>query len=457
MAESSSGLNFAPTSSTTIITTTSITTFSQPLLISTTPVCSYIQSTRTPDLSSLSPIVSPMQTSTQDSYASPSATQDTQDDIECSWQEIKKKGKPKRQRESDKGHSLHTAKKFNPNKPNEGATTSNIYSVLENEDTTEKRQDGHTVKYKPPPIYIQDVVNYPNMLSCLETSLHRDEFYCKTLGNNVRVNTNTPEAYRKLKHLLNQNKIAHHTYQPKEERAYRVVIKHLHQSIPVEEIKEALEIKGFQIRNVSNIRSWQTKQPLPLFFIDQEPNENNKNIYKLTNLLGTKITVEAPRKRKEIPQCMRCQQYGHTKSYCTRPYYCVKCAENHPTSHCQKNPKSPAKCVLCDSAHPANYKGCSVYRNLLNTRNKPVYPTKNQTPQNTPIVPEKPTSKEPDTHKINQDISYAQITKSNTLDNKNEKFLHNFLNKFETMFNQLMNQNSMIINLLSTLIKNNNG
>ena len=29
-----------------------------------------------------------------------------------------------------------------------------------------------------------------------------------------------------------------------------------------------------------------------------------------------KITVEAPRKKKSIVRCTRCQSYGHTKTYC---------------------------------------------------------------------------------------------------------------------------------------------
>lgn len=36
--------------------------------------------------------------------------------------------------------------------------------------------------------------------------------------------------------------------------------------------------------------------------------------------------------------------------------------------------------------------------------------------------------------------------------NGNDITLSQFLNKFETMFNQLMNQNSMMLNLLTTLI-----
>ena len=66
----------------------------------------------------------------------------------------------------------------------------------------------------------------------------------------------------------------------------------------------------FLIRNVSNIRSWKTKEPLPMFFVDQEPNDTNKKKYELYQLLGTKIVVESPRKKRIIRQWLRCQDYG---------------------------------------------------------------------------------------------------------------------------------------------------
>ncbi|CAH2092755.1 unnamed protein product [Euphydryas editha] len=49
-----------------------------------------------------------------------------------------------------------------------------------------------------------------------------------------------------------------------------------------------------------------------------------------------------------------------------RPYRCVKCEEGHKISECTKKDRnSPAKCALCCCDHPANYKGCTVYREIL--------------------------------------------------------------------------------------------
>ena len=49
------------------------------------------------------------------------------------------------------------------------------------------------------------------------------------------------------------------------------------------------------------------------------------------------------------------------------------CAMWWPTrfKDCMKPRHNPAKCALCGEDHPANYKGCIVYKNLVATRSNP--------------------------------------------------------------------------------------
>jgi hypothetical protein len=79
---------------------------------------------------------------------------------------------------------------------------------------------------------------------------------------------------------------------------------------------------------------WQTKQPLPLFYADLEPNQNNFDIFKLSLICYTKIKVEEI--RNHIMQCQRCQNLGHTKSYFNRQPR-VKCSESHLTENFSKS------------------------------------------------------------------------------------------------------------------------
>ncbi|XP_065219654.1 uncharacterized protein LOC135845118 [Planococcus citri] len=79
------------------------------------------------------------------------------------------------------------------------------------------------------------------------------------------------------------------------------------------------------------------------------------------SLLHTKVKVEPPAKKRELPQCKNCQQVGHTKTYCTRKPKCVKCGLDHETKQCRKKKENPAKCANCDGDHTANWRGCPVY------------------------------------------------------------------------------------------------
>ncbi|PNF35987.1 hypothetical protein B7P43_G02293 [Cryptotermes secundus] len=209
------------------------------------------------------------------------------------------------------------------------------------------------------------------MVAHLSATIEEDQYYCKVQSNDtIKIQVTTPESYRKLIKQLQDDKIIYHTYQLKHERAYRIVIRNLHHSIPTTQITAELEKQGHKVRNILNVKHRATKEPLPLFFIDLEPKENNKSVYDMEFLCNMKITVEAPRQKKHIVQCTRCQSYGHTKTYCAKPYACVKCGANHNTTTCTKPSDTPAKCALCGGNHPANYKGCEVYKNLQKTRGK---------------------------------------------------------------------------------------
>ena len=108
-----------------------------------------------------------------------------------------------------------------------------------------------------------------------------------------------------------------------------------------------------------------TNRPLPLHFIDVKPHPTNKEIYQITKLLLTIVTIEAPHAKRAIPLCMRCQKYGHTKNYCRNSPKCVKCAEQHLTSDCpRKFHDTAVKCAKCGVHHPANYRGCMIYKIL---------------------------------------------------------------------------------------------
>jgi hypothetical protein len=78
---------------------------------------------------------------------------------------------------------------------------------------------------KPPPIFVYGVVNLPEIIKKLQVIVEQDQYTTRSMANNtVKIKCNNLDTYRKLIRLMKENNIIHHTYQPKEERAYRVVI-----------------------------------------------------------------------------------------------------------------------------------------------------------------------------------------------------------------------------------------
>ena len=101
-----------------------------------------------------------------------------------------------------------------------------------------------------------------------------------------------------------------------------------------------------------------------MFFVDLYPSPSNKEVYEIQYINNAIVTIEPERKVNNIVQCHRCQQYGHTKSYCTKSFTCVKRSLGYPTAECKKSIDEPPRCVNCLNHHTANYKGSQVYQAL---------------------------------------------------------------------------------------------
>ena len=165
------------------------------------------------------------------------------------------------------------------------------------------------------------------------------------------------------------------------------------------------------------------------------------------------IHFEIPRTSKHhIPQCTRCQQYGHTQKYCNKPCACVKCDGHHNSAACTKPHDTPAKWALRGGAHPENYKECEYYRTILKGNN-PRHPfPSHRTPtliQDQTFTP--PTVNPPHPHQ-QQQRSYADVAR-NSVKPEDESItsLKTLLDDLKGLFSQLIHQNGMILNMLSTL------
>ena len=104
---------------------------------------------------------------------------------------------------------------------------------------------------------------------------------------------------------------------------------------------------------------------------------------------------------------------------------------------------------MCGGNHPANYRGCEHYHNILkesNThRNIAQHTQPKHTNTNNNIIQ---TSGNPQ-----QPRSYAEVTRSNTHQIEDTAItLTKFIEEFKGLFTQLLQQNSMILNMFTKLI-----
>ena len=230
--------------------------------------------------------------------------------------------------------------------PASQVTTYIRFSILETTEdsmnTTETVNNLHTQRIPPPPpIFIDDVIDIQTMIRTIEKDISKEDYKLKINNNHVKILATHPHAYRKLTNLLKTLNAKFHTYQLKQERPFRVVLRNIHHSVDLEELKFELQTLGHEVTNISNIRHRVTKNPLSLFFIDIKQKQNNKDIYNINRLMNSIVKIEPPLVKKEIVQCKRCQRYGHTQNYCNHNFRCVKCAGSHPTDQCTKSPRNP--------------------------------------------------------------------------------------------------------------------
>ena len=164
-------------------------------------------------------------------------------------------------------------------------------------------------------------------------------------------------------------------------------------------------------------------------------------------MLNSCVTIETPYVKREIPQCIRCQRYGHTKNFCHKNPRCVKCAQDHFTSECpQKSKINDVRCVNCNENHPANYRGCKVHKELQ----QKLYPK----------LRERRISNSYMRNGLEPGTSYAQkvmqneqmFREENNNIYTNQDYQNNNIEELKSMMKSMIAQMSTLINLITTLV-----
>jgi len=168
----------------------------------------------------------------------------------------------------------------------------------------------------PPPIFISSPLEFNEFVKSIAQLVGENEFEFKSTTKHLKLTLTSITSYRQIIHLLNESKIEYFTYQAKEDKPYHDAIRNLHPTTDTNFIKDELSQIGFSLRNITNIKYKISKTALPIFLVDLNPDPINVNIFNLSSLCYTKIKIKEPHSRRDLPQCHRCQAYGHTKTDC---------------------------------------------------------------------------------------------------------------------------------------------
>ena len=261
----------------------------------------------------------------------------------------------------------------------ESPTSNNKFAILdtidlENETVSLENasETQNMVISKPPPIFIQGV----ERIGVLQNALNNIadlKYELQILRNNeVKISSTNIDQYNILIDFLNSKNTEYYTFKPKHLKGFKVILRNMHYSTDLDEIKQELAELGHEVLHIQNMIHSHNKQPMSLFSLELKLKSNNNNIFSVNDLLHCKVTFEKPHKKRTPPQCTNCQKYGHTKNFCTKRPICVKCAGEHKTSDCMVTlNRDQIKCALCGDNHTSNYRGCRIYKSLIN-KNQPV-------------------------------------------------------------------------------------
>ncbi|KAI5729135.1 hypothetical protein M8J77_005311 [Diaphorina citri] len=291
-------------------------------------------------------------------------------------------------------------------------------------------------KVKPPPIFVEKKGPISSLTNLINTQVQTENFTTKSMDQNkIKINLEDEDSFRKTIHVLQQEDMVFHTYENKQSRPIRVMAKGLDHSSDPEDIVGYLTTKGYKILRADVKLAAKSKKPLNMFVLSFDKSENIDSIYKIREIMRQIVQICPMKGSKLVPQCKRCQEYGHTKNHCNKKPRCVKCAQGHLTVQCVKTKEMRPKCANCGEDHPANYRGCVVAKELQKRKNQQVKSNKSIKQHNRNTVSQQAPVQPVPKSQV-REMSYARVTSQNDCQNKvtaSESILQVILNEVKSI------------------------
>ena len=136
--------------------------------------------------------------------------------------------------------------------------TTNSFQPLQNQSENidvsnpEKKDDPIKI-LKSPPIFINGVDNIRPLIELLN-KIAENKYTIKILSNNeVKIIPHSPEKYVPIVEELKKKNTQFYTYQMKQNKPYKCVLRNIHPSVDPKDIKIEIENLGHKVVRISNI------------------------------------------------------------------------------------------------------------------------------------------------------------------------------------------------------------
>lgn len=188
-------------------------------------------------------------------------------------------------------------------------------------------------------------------------------------GRQLTIIGKNKSAHDNIITTLKNEFIEFHTYERKEDKKPKIVLKGL-PLLPTDDIHEELikyKVNPLSIHLIRAKNNTNVNQATYLITLNSiNKLKQTKNIKYLCNMI---IEWDRYKKSNKPTQCYNCQSFGHGSNNCYKTSKCVKCAGKHISTECKSTSYTP-KCSNCNGEHQANDLNCPNYINYLSNINK---------------------------------------------------------------------------------------
>ena len=233
-----------------------------------------------------------------------------------------------------------------------------------------------STKIRCPPIFVygSSVIELNRMIA--QTPVTQPDYRLRVSKNHIQVSVKTKPHFVEMVNVLEASNTRFYTHGTSDEIPVKVILSGL-PAFSVEEVKQEL---GYGNIFPTSVRQLATaKQGDYSLYLLQFP----RGTIKLQDLQKTKALFNVivkwryyEKKKQDVVQCFRCQQYGHGMRNCHLEAKCVKCGELHQTKDCTIPARADTavgdgdgrvqiRCANCSQNHTANYKGCPTRLSYL--------------------------------------------------------------------------------------------